>query len=161
MPSYKNAIKKSEEIKVQEAVNEPEVEIMPTAEDFGMDREKAIQRIGKKDKYKNKHFAWVDREQASMSHNRWEYLKIINDGTDVEVVKSRDEADRTTGNVLCWRDRKYQDIVDAQIRERNIQSINRYRQLESSSGQADNINQQLQQISGASGIRASPLKDTD
>lgn len=91
---------------------------------LGMNMEAALQRIQAKYK-KSYHLAWVHHEDARMTHNRWQYLKFKNGGSDVEECKFEEAEKRKAFLVLCWRKRVYQDMIDNDLRRRNIESKNR------------------------------------
>ncbi len=154
MASYNKAVKKTEEAN---AVSAETVEVGISNEVYGMDMEKCLQKIAKR--YPDRHFAWVDKKESGFKHNRWVYLEMINEGTDVAVTKERDKAEQRGDNILCWRERKYQDQVDAQIRALNIRSIQISRQ-QNTQRQSEEINNEISGL-GIAGIKATPLSDID
>jgi len=130
-----------------------EVEIIESNEIFGINLEQSLQLIQKK--HSDRHIAWVNQGDAKLRHNRWDPLKIVLGGSDVEVCDLKD-AEKTTSNVLCWRDRKYQNMVDDDIRQKNLRSMAMQRM-----DATYKVAQDLTQAVGQKGIKAVPLNDGD
>lgn len=96
-------------------------------------------------KYPNKYMAFVNREDAQIHGQGWEFLQFVKGKSDVVKVDEMDKAYKTHWNVLCWRAKHIQDYVDnAQAkrqREYNqrIESPNEYKK--SIDGLKQNLNQ--------------------
>ena len=137
----------------QTEVSAEDIELGESMEYYGTNLDKAIQMIQKK--HLDKYIAWPNRKEAQFRHNRWKFLKLIKEGTDVQVCESIDDADKTTDNVLAWRDRKIQDMFDAELRKKNIQSM-RIQRMENSQTQAEKLN-----ALGIHGVKASALPESE
>lgn len=86
-----------------------EAETVVAVEDYtptGPDRESVVQAIARK--HPEMHMAWVSREHTNYKHLAWKMLKFAAGATDVAETLEIDEAEKTTGNVLCWRPLKLQ-----------------------------------------------------
>lgn len=151
--NYTKEVKKSKQEQAQ--VQAETVEVGESYEVYGVDIDKCIQKIQSKCRDK-KHIAWVDQKDSKRRANGWKWLKISDGGEDVQEVETIEQADTTTSNVLCWRDRKHQDAIDRSIDKANIQSVLRERMEHTSNGQATKFNNL---IGGTKGIKAKPLSD--
>jgi hypothetical protein len=158
MAKYQKTIREiSKEVEADEKANVVEaqdVEIGESDEIYGVDMERCLQMIQRR--HPEKHIAWVNQKDSKFKHNRWVWLKVSDGGEDVAEVNTMEEADMTTSNVLCWRDRKFQDAIDRRIHQLNIESVRRERMEHTSNGQAQKFNSL---IGGTKGIKAKPLSD--
>jgi hypothetical protein len=61
-------------------------------------------------KYPNMIMKWPHRDDVKHGYKGWKMLRMIKGGTDVEEVKTFEEAEHTSATVLCWRSRKLDKI---------------------------------------------------
>lgn len=124
----------------------------------GMDLEECIQKLQKK--HPELAFAWADKEKYSFRGNGWTAIRVTQGGTAYEAVKDPENAERTTGTILCVRpievDRRARAKDEARRQEMNL----RFRQSRNMAQSAGGINDALQMIGGG-GLSASPLTDKD
>lgn len=152
MANYKNNKEKESSTAVVE-VEAKKIEVVESYELSGqIDTEGALNLI--KPKHKDKHFAWPSQKNAKISFNRWKWLKFVNGSTDVEETKEWDLAEKTQDNVLCWRERSFQDLVDAEIRNKNLKSM----RIEGSNIPKKEMDDQIRSL-GIPGLSTKPLED--
>lgn len=124
----------------------------------GMDREECLQKLQKK--HPELVFAWADKERYQFRGNGWQAIRLTGGGTSFERVTVPDDADQTTGTILCVRTVEVDRRVRAKDEARRQELNARWRQSRNMAGQAGGINDALQMIGGG-GVSASALTDKD
>lgn len=126
---------------------------------LGMDLERIVQKLQKKHEGKLC-FAWPLRESVRFKHNGWRPITITESGDSFKEVDSMDDAECTSGTVLCVRNKE----VDVMARSRDEDARRRAniaaRQERNLATAVGGVNEALQQISGG-GLTAKPLSDSD
>jgi hypothetical protein len=129
-----------------DAVTCESVEVIKSNEILGIDMEGAVQRL--QEKYRTQyHLAWVREEDAKFVYNRWEYIKLINGGMDIEPCKYEDADKRKAHLVFCRRKREYQDKIDARQLQKNLESY----KVERTALSKDNVQKTINTL-GISGV---------
>lgn len=106
-------------------------------------------------KYPSKYIAEVHKEDVAKSYLGWEMLKLNTATHTVEPTKNRDEAQRRSNLILCWKDRRRYEIEHEQWKEKQ-ERFNRYVAGESSSSQSSEFNRSIEQMTNGQ-ITARPL----
>lgn len=110
-------------------------------------------------KHRDKHMAFVNREDASRAGQFWKYLQFTDGKTDVVEVDSIDKAYKTHWNVLCWRKKSIQDIVDREQARKQAEYNKRIESEEEYKKSVSGLDQSLRQINPDLRARAIGVSD--
>jgi hypothetical protein len=96
-------------------------------------------------KYPDKYVAWVDKEKAVQQWLGWKLLNWDTAKGTLREVTSMDEASKTHGNALCWRDINIQKSVENEWRQRQMRA-NDFQRKENSKTQAEKVSESFEGI---------------
>lgn len=124
---------------------------------LGLNQEQCIQKLQRANK--DKVFAWASQESVRFANNGWYMIKLTDGGNSFKIVKSLDEADKTTGNVLAVRHIEVDRRCRAEDEARRIDSNRIARRMAKGDHLASEFDKNLSGFGGI--VRASPLSAQD
>lgn len=136
-------------------------EVVPVRDNTaGMDLEECIQTLQKKNP--NLCFAWPSKESVRYHINGWQPIRVEKGGTSFREVPvdNLDDADQTTGTVLCIRTKEVDARARSKDEERRKKFNTQVRQNRNMASAAGGVGDAFQMLGGG-GLTAKPLPDDD
>lgn len=150
--------------KAKQAVTEEGAVVAKTVEPVrdntaGMDLEECIQSL--QEKHPELRFAWPSKESVRFHVNGWQPIRITEGGTTFRKVPvdNLDDADQTTGTVLCMRPVEVDIRARAKDEARRKMFNEQVRQNSTSTG--NSALGEAFSMMGGGGLKAKQLPDDD